>query len=166
MHEAHGKAKAIITKALAFHEALRAKLLEDSEFLKLIRKYRLTIEHTWQCMKDLRIPEKCALCGQSEKGSCCAPEVATWYDPETLLVNLLMGQSMPKNPYYPDHCIFLGKSGCTLKARHYYCVQFLCPSIKQDLSEKNLEKLMKTAGREILAGSQTLTYLHRKIITA
>lgn len=159
------KVQETISRAKELYKKLHKRLLTDGEFLQLLEDYRRAINNTLSAMRNLGIQEKCALCGQSEKGSCCAPEVASWYDPETLLINLLMGHLLQEAPYYRDHCLFLGKKGCTLIARHYYCVHFLCPGIKEELSKESLNNLMQVVGAEILAGSKVFAHL-RKINTA
>ncbi len=118
--------------------------------------YEQVIEKTAWWMRHLRVWERCAACGTSLRQSCCAAEVATWYDRETFLINLLLGVEMPAVPFYEQHCIFLGEHGCTLKARHYYCVHFLCPDLHHSLTQSEKRSLASIVGEEVYRGSLSI----------
>lgn len=136
------------------------KRLTANEYLtSILGAYKLAIGETAEVMKALGIWDECAKCGRSLKGSCCAPEVASWYDLETLIINILMGCTFPSSPFYKGHCLFLGEKGCLLKARHYYCVHFLCPEIQNNLTTDQKETLMKVIGKELLLGSKVISCL-------
>jgi len=153
--------KEIITGAKRLYANYGKDLLSDLGFMKVLDDYEKAIEDTARAMTSLSIWKMCAICGNSPKGSCCAPEVAIWYDAELVFVNLLMGCDVEKGQFYKDHCFFLGKNGCILKARHYYCVHYLCPEIKAILSAAELDMLYRTIGREILTGSNVLHYFEQ-----
>jgi hypothetical protein len=139
--------------------AIKDKLASKQDFANLLSAYEKSISETAAAMKALGVWDKCARCGKSSSGSCCAPEVASWYDVETLMINILMGCELPSDPFYSGHCLFLGEKGCVLKARHYFCVHFLCPKIQDLLGQHNKNILMKTVGNEILWGSKVLSYI-------
>lgn len=160
------KSRLIINQAEGLYTKYCDKLLGDEHFRKLMENYSQNIRATCSLMQQFGIWGKCTECGKSPQGSCCAPEVATWYDPETILLNLVMGCSLPNFPVYPNHCLFLGKNGCILKSHHYYCVHFLCTPLKSTLSPDNLACLYSTIGSEILVGSVLFHYLHRIITKA
>jgi hypothetical protein len=131
------------------------------KFRNLIKDYDSAINETAAAMRRLGVWDECARCGRSAKGSCCAPEVALWYDVETLAINVLMGCDFPSSPFYPDHCLFLGEKGCLLRARHYFCVHFLCPTLEQKLGSETKNFLLKTVGKELLIGSEVISWLNR-----
>ncbi len=148
----------IVKKAHILHSRYGLLLMQDKKFEGLLHRYKQTIEDTQRILNKLGISAQCAQCGQKPTGSCCAPEVATWYDPETLLINLLMNCKLQTKGAYAGHCCFLGQNGCTLKARHYFCVNFLCDSIKNRLSEEEILSFYKAAGREISLASEIMSY--------
>jgi len=133
------------------------------KFWNLIKDYDSAINETATAMIRLGVWDECARCGRSSKGSCCAPEVALWYDIETLAINVLMGCDLPLFPFYSDHCLFLGEKGCLLKARHYFCVHFLCPTLEQKLNSESKLFLLKTIGKELFIGSKVISWLNRYI---
>ncbi|MCX7821914.1 MAG: hypothetical protein N2260_00535 [Syntrophobacterales bacterium] len=140
-------------------ESKREGLFSNKDFAFTFRSYELAIEETAKAMEAFGVWDECARCGSSPKGSCCAPEVASWYDIETLMVNILMRCTLPSRPFYPNHCLFLGERGCLLKARHYYCVHFLCPEIEGMLGPSKKELLRKIIGEELFWGSKVISNL-------
>lgn len=138
---------------------VKGELISNRDFLSLLNSYEESIAGTARAMKSLGVWDECARCGKSPGGSCCAPEVASWYDVETFMINILMGCEFPPHPFYHGHCIFLGEKGCILKARHYYCVHFLCPQIQDMLGANNKDLLMKIVGKEIFLGSKVISYI-------
>ncbi|MEJ5299432.1 MAG: hypothetical protein WHS38_00400 [Thermodesulforhabdaceae bacterium] len=135
----------------------------QEEFRNLIREYESAIDDTAKAMKEFGVWDECALCGKSPKGSCCAPEVALWYDVETLTVNVLMGCELPSSPFYLGHCLFLGERGCLLKARHYFCVHFLCPNIERKLGADAKSLILKVVGQELLIGLAVISWLYNHV---
>lgn len=144
-------------------ELNKDRLLSDENFKLTLRAYELAIKETSEAMKGFGVWDECAECGKSPKGSCCAPEVACWYDIETFMINILMGCNLPSSSFYPDHCLFLGEKGCVLKARHYYCVHFLCPAVQNKLGQKSKEILMKIIGKELFLGSKAISLIVSKL---
>ncbi len=147
-----------IRKAHSLYSKYSPSLMEDARFRELLHRYEESIQNTQKLLNSLGISNQCAECGKRPTGSCCAPEVATWYDPETLFINLLMNCRLQTKGAYVGHCCFLGQYGCTLKGRHYFCVNFLCDSIKARLSEEEIRKFCKVAGREINLASDVMSY--------
>ncbi len=162
LDEIHERALRNCLFALQIVKRFENNLLKD-DFLSALRDYEKSIEETAFWMKKLKIWEECAICGNSPKGSCCAPEVALWYDLETIVINILMGCKIPPSPYKRDHCFFLGEKGCLLKARHYYCVTFLCPPLANKLSPQEKGDLYKVIGREIGEGSRLIAMVSKYV---
>ncbi len=152
------KTSITIERAKKLYEIYGSLLLENQTFSILLDKYKRAIDATFRIMIDLGIVSQCYRCGRTHKGSCCAPEVAEWYDAETLFVNLLMGCSLQTQSAYEGHCCFLGPDGCTLLARHSFCVNFLCDQIKSRLSQSDLAMFYRIAGVEITISSEIMSY--------
>jgi len=131
----------------------RDELGSDSELSALFREYEGAVAASWQAMEETGIPEICLRCATVDpgppKGGCCGRGVDDWYDPYLLLMNLLMGVDLADERTYPDCCIFLGSSGCTLKARFHFCVNYLCSRITDRLGPKALADLRACYGREL-----------------
>jgi hypothetical protein len=74
------------------------------------------------------------------------------YDRIQLLINLLLGVSLPDRYTYLDSCYFLKADGCCLAARHVLCVIYLCAKLKQALSQEDLNALQTVIGEELDTG--------------
>ena len=122
-------------------EALRERLWQD-------------LESSWRTMFDLGLLAACTDCDQEEGKSCCAQGrgFENKFDSYLLLINLLLGVSLPERPARRDGCYFLTRTGCCLKVRLFLCVDFLCPAILTRLSHKELIRLQTVSGRELTTG--------------
>lgn len=142
----------------AFHSA---DLARETVLGGLLAAYRNAIRETQTCMRTFGVVEACGLCDSREKGSCCFEGVEAWYEPELLLINMLMGVTLPRRREGPGQCLFLGRRGCKLEARYAFCVNFLCPSLKRRLGPSKVSALLAVAGRELLLGLDTERFLNR-----
>jgi hypothetical protein len=139
-----------IALAERLRDAYRKELDSDPELAGLLCSYRKAVEESWRLMHKGKIPEICYNCATREPGGgCCGQGVDEWYDPYLLLMNLLMGTGLKKERTFRDCCIFLGDSGCTLKARYHFCVNYLCSRITGAMEPEELEALRATYGREL-----------------
>jgi hypothetical protein len=127
-------------------------LLEDTELSASLKAYTGAIEKTYEIMSAAGIVPRCARCAGEKPGGCCFQGVEGWYDPILLLVNLLLGVDIPVTPVVPGGCLFVGGGGCRLRGRYSFCVNYLCPAIRESLSADELEGLLKTAGEELCRG--------------
>ena len=136
--------------ARKLHAKYARILLEDGEFSVLLASYSTEIERSWALMEELGLPGLCSYCATKiQGGGCCGSHIATWYDPLVLLLNLLMSIEIQDKSYYADSCRFLGRDGCSLKARYHFCVNYLCTRIFQHLGEDDLLRLKSQSGREL-----------------
>jgi hypothetical protein len=103
-------------------------------------------------MKENGMVRACSACAAQGGGSCCSPEVAQWYDPILLLINLLMRVTMPVSPEVPGHCRFVGSRGCKLVARYPFCVNYLCPGLRETLGPSLTREFSAVAGQELSCG--------------
>ncbi len=149
-----------IETAKGLYDRFAQALREIPDFCILLEDYRKEIGQSRCMMEELGLPEICSHCAVFVPGGgCCGTEIATWYDPFTLLINLFWGIDFPTRPYYKDSCLFLAKDGCMLMARYHFCVNYLCHRITSVLSEEDLAKLTSQSGRELYIGWRLEVFL-------
>ena len=146
--------KTEIQKAKEIFDRYGKQIMRDDACTNLLATYRKAIENTWSVMQDLDIIETCSSCSQKWKGGCCFGCVEEWYDDVLLFINILMGAEMPESTPMPDCCLFVGPKGCTLLARHSFCINYLCKGLKDSISQSDQKRLSIISGREILCGVQ------------
>ncbi len=142
----------LVREAKRLYAAHNSGLLGDENIRKSLSDYQKNITATNSLMQHADIVKTCSACAEEKKGSCCMQEVEEWYDPILLLINLLMGAEFPESRDLPGHCVFVGNHGCKLIARYPFCVNYLCPRLKELLGPDQTQKLMTMAGKELLSG--------------
>ncbi len=147
-------------------ECFEDKLKKCNEFSDLLKEYKKAILKSYKIMKHLGIIEICKSCAENTPGgSCCGKGIEDWYDEYLLLTNLLLGIELPKKRFYSNGCLFLGPKGCTLLARHDFCINYLCFRIKKALSAQQLNLLTATYGKEIYYYITIEQFLRKFIIS-
>jgi hypothetical protein len=154
-----------IATALGFYAQHAGELFCHEPFLALLRAYRAAIEESGAAMRDLGVAGKCGECSGAGPGSCCSRGVEDWYDSVQLLVNLLMGCDLAETRPLAADCHFVGPQGCTLVARHYFCVHFLCPTLMEQLGHATTKRLLAVVGQELSIGSQLEQQLHHWMLS-
>ena len=150
MNELETDVRPRILRAREFYDSFSLQILSMSNMTSLLRGYREEIMKSRLLMEELGLPAICAHCAiHIPGGGCCGPEIASWYDPLTLLMNLLFEIDFPEEPFYPDSCLFLGEGGCILEARYHFCVNYLCGRIATAIPGKALSRLTAQSGREL-----------------
>jgi len=119
---------------------------------ELIEKLEGYLNNSRKVMLELGIVEICKHCDEEEGGSCCGAGLENKFDTFLLLMNLLLGVSLPEKHRRPDGCYLLADRGCTLKVRLVLCVDFLCPKILNTMSHKDLIRLQQVSGDELTTG--------------
>ncbi len=119
---------------------------------ELIEKLEGCLENSREAMLELGIVETCKHCDEEEGGSCCGAGLENKFDTFLLLMNLLLGVSLPEGHRRPDSCYLLTDKGCMLKVRLVLCVDFLCPKILNTLSRGDLIRLQQVSGDELTIG--------------
>ena len=127
-------------------------LTEQDGLGALFDRYRHAIGKTQEVMKHLRVVETCSVCACKESGSCCFQGVEEWYDQVLLLINLVLGGQIPELREVPGGCLFVGSRGCKLIARHSFCVNYLCPTLKESIKTLPMERLLTVSGEELYQG--------------
>ena len=123
----------------------------DEDLQKLLFRLEQNIEATRKEMIESGIVMECAACAVSEDDTCCGRRTGYKYDGILLLVNLLLGISLPIKPQDSHYCYFLEKEGCILKARHVICVNYLCQRLRYNIQLERLIRLQEIAGEELTA---------------
>ncbi len=124
-------------------------LLKDKTITMLLEKLQKAIAASHQTMDNAGIVHLCAECENREGGSCCGAGIENKYDGWLLLINLLLGHTLPKNRRDQKSCFFLGHSGCMLLARHVICVNFLCNKVTESVDRRKIETMREKEGEEL-----------------
>ncbi|NCO53452.1 MAG: hypothetical protein COX16_13995 [Deltaproteobacteria bacterium CG23_combo_of_CG06-09_8_20_14_all_51_20] len=150
-----------IEKARRLEIEFGAELRKDAAISSFIEDYRAALVVSREVMERSAMIELCSACAAKTPGGCCFMEVEQWYDPVLLLVNILLGCSLPGIRELPGNCIFLGERGCRISGRYHFCVNYLCDTLKREIGGEMMEKVMSASGLEILKGAQLEYYLRR-----
>jgi len=146
---------------LVRHEA---QLRQDPQVRDLLERLSHQIQASMEVMQALGVVAACRTCEELEGGSCCGVGIENRYSVTLLVINLLLGAVLPGELLLIDSCYFLGEKGCSLKARHVLCVNYLCAKIQRNLDKPDLIKLQTIVGEELETGFR-LYEIIRKIIT-
>ncbi|MFH1703529.1 MAG: hypothetical protein ABIB41_08905 [Nitrospirota bacterium] len=123
-------------------------LLQDNEIRCQLLQLDQNIEATWNEMVSNGVVRECSDCAVKE-GSCCGAGMENSYDEVLLLINLLIGRTLPSQAYDTTSCYLLGENGCLLRAREVICVNYLCQRISRSIQKEKLIHLQKIAGEEL-----------------
>lgn len=124
----------------------------EATFAELLGRYGQTIAQTGKLMQCLGVATACEHCALIAGGSCCFPGVENNYGTILLLVNFLLGHPPPETAEIQGQCLFVGKQGCKLLARHYYCQRFLCDDLKAEMGAEAVQRLTATVALELAVG--------------
>ncbi|MGQ9570665.1 MAG: hypothetical protein ACUVUQ_07450 [Thermodesulfovibrionales bacterium] len=124
------------------------ELLQDKEIQGKLLQLNQNIEATWKEMASVGVVRECMDCAIKE-GSCCGTGMENSYDEVLLLINLLLGRTLPTRAYDTNSCYFLGESGCLLRAREVICVNYLCGRIYRNIHKEKLIHLQRISGEEL-----------------
>ena len=142
----------LIDSARALYALYGDSILGNEIIADLLHTYKEDIGRTNRMMRHADIVATCSDCAKQGHGSCCMKDVEGWYDPILLMINLLMGVKISDSREIAGHCLFLGKSGCKLTARYFFCVNYLCPRLKSLLGQARAQEFISVAGRELFSG--------------
>ncbi|OPY12383.1 MAG: hypothetical protein A4E69_02248 [Syntrophus sp. PtaB.Bin138] len=138
-----------INTARELYAVWHADLTQDREIAGLLSSLKEAAGRSFSVMVDLGVVAACMRCEEEEGGSCCGAGIENRYSPVLLLINLLLGKSLPDHRKIPRSCFFLGERGCTLWARHILCINYLCSKIQGMLDHEALAVLQSTTGKEM-----------------
>ena len=123
--------------------------MQDGEVYALLGRLDLHIEATQNAMVRTGIGKECADCAGEGEGTCCGVRTGYKYGGILLLINLLLGKTLPTEPADINLCHFLTKQGCSLRARHVICVNFVCQRLRDVIPHTVLCNVQAIAAREI-----------------
>jgi hypothetical protein len=138
-----------IETAEALFQEWGDRLVADPSTRELMADLDRKIAASGKAMLDAGIFSTCRHCEEDEGGSCCGAGIENKYDVVLLALNLLMGSTLTVQRYSAAGCFFLGPEGCTLKARHVLCVNYLCLPIQRTLALDDLVRVQNTIGDEM-----------------
>ncbi len=141
-----------IDEARALFEVWGVRLRQDVRVRALLERLDEKIRESLRVMRALRVVQTCRRCEEQEGGSCCGVGIENRYDRLLLLINLLLGITLPDRRTYEDSCYFLHAEGCCLKARHVLCVNYLCGKLRSTIGPDDLIALQTIAGQELDTG--------------
>ena len=136
-----------------------ADLLRDEEIDHLLKKLKEAIHASRSEMAKLDIIEYCSLCDRADGGSCCGAGLENRYTGILILINLLLGQSIPDRRQDPSACFFLTKEGCGLLSRQVICINYLCKKITDQIDPQGIAPLREQEGVEV----ELLFHLNERI---
>jgi hypothetical protein len=128
------------------------QLRREQHIHELMHQLEQCLENSHVAMLELGIVETCKHCDEEDGGSCCGAGLENKFDTLLLLMNLLLGVSLPERHQRPDSCYLLSDTGCVLRVRLVLCVDYLCPRILKGLSRDELIRLQNISGDELLTG--------------
>ncbi|SPD73342.1 conserved hypothetical protein [uncultured Desulfobacterium sp.] len=139
------------------------RLLEDRRIAELLSKVKAAVEQSRSAMMETEMVDVCRRCEMEEGGSCCGLGMEDKYDDGLLLMNLLMGLTLPKKRWDERSCYFLADTGCLLKVRHVICVNYICKKITDRVKPEELKALKEKEGLELDAVFVLHEELRRKL---
>ncbi len=138
-----------IGAAIRLWDLCGQSLMQDNEVRANLSELDLQIEATQRAMVNAGIVNECADCATNGQGVCCGVRTGYKSDALLLLINLLLGRTLPSVPADTYHCYFLTKHGCALRARHVICVNFICQRLRDVIPHNVLCNVQEIASREI-----------------
>jgi len=145
------------------HKIFGHALLQDEKLRILLVRLDQNIEATQKEMVAAGIVKECADCAVNGDGTCCGKRTGYKYDSVLLLINLLLGRSLPFQSQDPNSCYFLTPEGCVLRARHVICVNFICPRLRKNIQHEMLVQVQEVAGEELDTLFLVEEYIKKKI---
>ena len=131
------------------YDEFGSNLLKDEKISELLVRLKNALRQSYSQMSKTGIVDICSKCEREEGGSCCGAGLENKYDGWLLVINLLLGASLPNNRPAPGNCYFLGKNGCMLKARHVICVNYVCKKINDQVEPGAINELRENEGEEL-----------------
>ncbi|MEW6570312.1 MAG: hypothetical protein AB1390_03940 [Nitrospirota bacterium] len=138
-----------IGTALHLRKLCGQSLMQDREVCALLSRLNLHIEATQSAMVRAGIVKECADCAVNGEGTCCGVRTGYKCGSVLLLINLLLGRTLPPEPTDTHLCHFLTKQRRALRARPVLCVNFICQRLRDVLPHNSLCNVQDIAGGEL-----------------
>jgi hypothetical protein len=146
-----------------FYERERSRLLSDENLSRLLDAFKRAAHRSRENMLRTGIVDCCMECEKEEGGSCCGAGLEKHFSGSILLINRLLGVTLPPGPKEPSSCSFLTPTGCGLSARHVLCINYICTKITSRIKPEQLTALRDAEGEEIFILFQVNETLRRMI---
>lgn len=127
-------------------------MCKDPHIVSLLKSLESKIAASDKALHDSGVFAICRHCSDEDGESCCGAGIENKYTPRLLLINLLLGITLPEKRLWSKGCFFLSKNGCGLKMRQVLCVNYLCLKIQRMLPSNDLATLQQITGEEMDAG--------------
>jgi hypothetical protein len=137
-----------IESARNLYRTFGSQLTQDQEISCKLERLRQLIQKTQEEFLSAGIFTECKKCGENAQ-HCCRAGTENKCDVILLLINLLLGSTLHYKPIHPTVCGFLGRTGCTLKAKHAICLNYICENIQNKIDRKSLIAAQEVLGREL-----------------
>lgn len=131
------------------HTAAGSDLSTDPAIKNLLIEFQMAALASREEMDRSGVAHECRDCVLNESGSCCGKGIENRYSGILLLINRLLGRTLPVKRYDPAGCYFLGEKGCLLLARQVICVNYLCRKITDRISPARIAPLRDREGQEL-----------------
>jgi hypothetical protein len=148
-----------ITVAKDLHSRWGEVLRTDSGISAQLRELSARVQTSNDVCLLSGVAQACRLCDREEGGSCCGAGIEDRYSPELLLINLMLGVTLPESRNSARSCHFWGERGCLLSARDILCVNYLCTRLQKTIPQEKLFQLQEANGSEM----ELLFILHDRI---
>src|SRR5512137_843844 len=89
----------------------RSRLLEDRSLAERLEALKNAVGRSRERMLCTGIMDLCRDCEEKEGGSCCGAGLEKHYSGILLLINRLLGVTLPQQREEPSSCFFLSSSG-------------------------------------------------------
>ncbi len=124
------------------------RLLSHATLRNHLEACRVLQDDVRLCMKKCRMPAFCQACATtSATGGCCSLAMTDENDAVLLLLNLLTGGPVELQTSGGTECLFLGKAGCSLRFKPFFCLNYLCRQLRDTMHPTELLKLERATGR-------------------
>lgn len=127
-------------------------LWRDPRIVSLLKSLEAKIAASAKVARDFGVLALCRDCSDEDGESCCGAGIENKYTSRLLLINLLLGVTLPEKRFWSKGCFFLSEKGCGLKMRQVLCVNYLCLKIQRMLPLDKLVSLQQITGEEMDTG--------------
>jgi len=127
---------------------IREHLERDRALAVLLKDFRKALALSEEAYRITGAYRICAECAAREESTCCGKDMELHVSRELLIVNLLLGVSLPRERTFPKGCFFLVPKGCALVARPLLCRNFFCPWFRDRFPHRSLVFLQEAQGKE------------------
>jgi len=132
--------------ALQLHDLYGVELKKDGRLAGQLEQLRELAMAMKKQMAGMEMFQLCSQCGSRPEGGCCSIYMANENDAIQLLINLLLDGDVAFQRNDGFECYFLGKEGCSLICKPFFCLNYNCRKILERARKQELMALEKTTG--------------------